>query len=303
MNWIVAKTKWIMLVSGAPTCTMLYAGIEPQAALRSTFKIRNHAGHWLLCIALAMFGATHALAQQPPASAGPPDPKLIEDLVAANRILAQQGVVDGMGHVSVRHNRDPNRYLISRARAPALVVAEDILEFDLDSNPVVDPKGQRLYSERFIHGEIYKARPDVIAVVHNHSPSVIPFSVSSVTLRAVAHSGGFLAEGLPIFEIRNAGGMTDMLVRNAALGRALAQALGKKPATLMRGHGAAVVGPSLPHVVGRSIYLELGAKLQARAMALGGTINYLDPEEGRLIEARRDYIRSWELWKREAMVK
>jgi HCOMODA/2-hydroxy-3-carboxy-muconic semialdehyde decarboxylase len=260
-------------------------------------------GHAAVLIALAALGAIQALAQQRPASAGPPDPKLIEDLVAANRILAQQGVVDGMGHVSVRHNRDPNRYLIARARAPALVVAEDILEFDLDSTPVVDPKGQRLYSERFIHGEIYKVRPDVIAVVHNHSPSVIPFTVSSVPLRAVAHSGGFLAEGLPVFEIRNAGGMTDMLVRNAALGRALAQALGNKSAALMRGHGAAVVGPSLPHVVGRSIYLELGAKLQAQTLALGGTINYLDPEEGRLIEARRDYIRSWELWKREALAK
>jgi HCOMODA/2-hydroxy-3-carboxy-muconic semialdehyde decarboxylase len=250
----------------------------------------------------AAFGALPALAQQPPPSAGPADPKLVEDLVAANRILAMEGVVDGMGHVSVRHNRDPNRYLISRARAPALVVAEDILEFDLDSNPVI-PTSQRLYSERFIHGEIYKARPDVIAVVHNHSPSVIPFTVSSVPLRAVAHSGGFMAEGLPIFEIRNAGGMTDMLVRNAALGRALAQALGNKSAALMRGHGAAVVGPSLPHVVGRSIYLEVGARLQAQAIALGGTINYLDPEEGRRIEARRDYIRSWEMWKREAMAK
>jgi HCOMODA/2-hydroxy-3-carboxy-muconic semialdehyde decarboxylase len=167
----------------------------------------------------------------------------------------------------------------------------------------VDPKGQRLYSERFIHGEIYKARPDVVAVVHNHSPSVIPFGVSGVPLRAVAHSGGFMAEAVPIFEIRTAGGMTDMLVRNAALGRALAQALGNRSAVLMRGHGAAIAGPSLPHVVGRSIYLEVGARLQAQAIALGGPINYLDPEEGRRIEARRDYIRSWELWKREAMPK
>jgi HCOMODA/2-hydroxy-3-carboxy-muconic semialdehyde decarboxylase len=263
---------------------------------------RNRTARWILGVALAGFGATPALPQQPPATAGPPDPRLIEDLVAANRILAKEGVVDGMGHVSVRHDRDPNRYLISRARAPALVVAADIMEFDLDSNPVV-PTSQRLYSERFIHGEIYKMRPDVVAVVHNHSPSVIPFSVSNVPLRAIGHSGGFMAEPVPIFEIRAAGGMTDMLVRNAALGRALAQALGGKSAVLMRGHGAAVVGPSLPHVVGRSIYLEVGARLQAQAIALGGTINYLDPEEGRRIEARRDYIRSWELWKREAMGK
>ncbi len=263
---------------------------------------RNLTARWILFIALAGFGATQALAQQPPASAGPPDPKLIEDLVAANRILAIQGVVDGQGHVSVRHNRDPNPYLLSRARAPALVVAEDLLEFDLDRNPV-DAGGRQLYSERFIHGEIYNARPDVIAVVHNHSPSVVPFTVSTVPLRAVAHSGGFIADGFPIFEIREAGGMTDMLVRTAALGRALAQVLGNKPAALMRGHGAAVVGPSLPHVVGRSISLEVGAKLQAQAMALGGTINYLDPEEGRWNEARRDYVRSWEMWKREALAK
>jgi ribulose-5-phosphate 4-epimerase/fuculose-1-phosphate aldolase len=257
---------------------------------------------WLACIAATVLAALPAAAQQRPASAGPADPKLIEDLIAANRILAQQGVVDGMGHVSVRHNRDPNRYLISLARAPELVTAADIMEYDLDSNPVRDP-GQRQYSERYIHGEIYKLRPDVMAVVHNHSPAVIPFTVSSVPLRAITHSGGFMADGLPLYEIREGNGMTDMLVSNAAYGKTLAQKLGDKSAILMRGHGAAVVGKSLPYVVGRSIYLELGAKLQAQAIALGGTINYLDPEEGRKIEARRDYIRSWELWKRQAMGK
>jgi len=248
----------------------------------------------------ALAAAQGAGAQQPPRTAGPADPKLIEELVAANRILAMEGVVDGMGHVSVRHNRDPNRYLISLARAPELVTAEDIAEYDLDSNPVVPPS-RRQYSERYIHGEIYKARPDVIAVVHNHSPALIPFGVSKVPLRAVTHSGGFFAEPVPVWEPRQAFGMTDMLVRNAALGRSLAQSLGSHAAVLMRGHGVAVVGPSLQHVVGRSIYLEVGAKLQAQAMALGGTVNYLDTEEGRKIEARRDYIRSWELWKRKAM--
>ena len=254
----------------------------------------------LFGISAALLFASAASGQSYPASAGPADPKLIEDLIAANRILAMEGVVDGMGHVSVRHDRNPNRYLISLARAPELVTAADLMEYDLDSNPVRDP-GRRQYSERFIHGEIYKLRPDVVAVVHNHSPAVIPFTVSSVPLRAIAHSGGFMADGLPNFEIRDAGGLTDMLVSNAALGRALAQKLGDKSAILMRGHGAAVVGKSLPYVVGRSIYLELGAKLQAQAIALGGAVNYLDPEEGRKIEARRDYIRSWELWKRKAM--
>lgn len=254
-----------------------------------------------LALVFAMAGVTHA--QQPPASAGPPDPKLIEDLVAANRILAMEGVLDGMGHVSVRHNRDPNRYLMARARAPELVTAEDILEFDLDSNPVAPPRTGRLYSERFIHGEIYKARSDVMAVVHNHTPALIPFSVSKVPLRAVAHSGGFFTEPVPVFEIREAGGWTDMLVRNPALGQALARSLGNRAAVLMRGHGAAVTGPSLQHVVGRSIYLDLGARLLAQALAFGGPINYLDPEEGARIEARREYSRSWEAWKKKAMGK
>jgi HCOMODA/2-hydroxy-3-carboxy-muconic semialdehyde decarboxylase len=253
-----------------------------------------------ILIAALLAVAQGAAAQQPPKSAGPADPKLIEDLIAANRILAMEGVFDAMGHVSVRHNRDPNRYLIARARAPELVTAEDIMEFDLDSNPVA-PTKQRLYSERYIHGEIYKLRSDVVAVVHNHSPGIIPFGVSKVPLRAVTHSGGFFAEPVPVWEPRQAFGMTEMLANNAALGRSLAQSLGSHAAVLMRGHGVAVVGPSLQHVVGRAVYLEVGAKLQAQAIALGGPVTYLDPEEGRKIEARRDYIRSWELWRRKAM--
>ena len=255
-----------------------------------------------ICLAAAAGVSAPALAQPWATSAGPADPQLLEDLIAANRILAMQGVVDAMGHVSVRHNRDPNRYLLSLARAPELVTEADLIEYDLDSNPVRDP-GRRQYSERHIHGEIYKLRPDVLAVVHAHTASVVPFTVSSVPLRAIAHSGGFLAEGLPMFEIRDAGGLTDMLVSNAKLGRALAEKLGDKAAILMRGHGVAVTGKSLPYVVGRSIYIGVAAKLQAEAIALGGTVSYLDPEEGRKIEARRDYIRPWELWKRQAMGK
>src|SRR5262249_49340163 len=129
----------------------------------------------------------------------PPDPQLIEDLVAANRILAQQGVVDGYGHVSVRDPRDPNRYLMSRSLAPELVTAADILEYDLDSNPVA-AAGRSLYLERFIHGEIYKARSDVKAVVHNHSPSVIPFGVTTVPLRPLYHMSAFVGAGVPAFE-------------------------------------------------------------------------------------------------------
>jgi len=242
-----------------------------------------------------------------PKSAGRPDPALISDLVAANRILAREGVLDGWGHVSVRHNLDPNRFLLSRSLAPERVGAKDILEFDLDNNAVND-KGANLYTERFIHGEIYKARPDVTAICHSHAPPVIPFGVTSVRLKPMYHRAAFIALGVPIFEIRESFGMTDMLIRNGAHGRALAKIIADKPAVLMRGHGATIVAPSLPRLVGRSIFLALNATLQMQAMALaqgGGTINYLDPEEARLIEAREGYglNRAWEAWKRKALGK
>jgi len=231
-----------------------------------------------------------------------PDLRLIEDLVAANRVLAAEGVLDGYGHVSVRHPDNPQRYFLARSRAPELVGAEDVLEFDLDSNPVEGDRGQHLYLERFIHGEVYRVRPDVRAVVHHHSPSVIPFGISQVPLQPLYHMSAFLGAGVPVYEIREAGGMTDMLVRTPALGRALAAALGRYPAALMRGHGAVVTGPGLPHVVGRSIYMELNARLQSRAIALGGPLTYLSAEEARLAEATSGaYERAWEAWKRKAV--
>ena len=242
---------------------------------------------------------------QAPASAGPPDPALVEDLVAANHILVDQGVLDGYGHVSVRHHASPERYLLARSIAPALVTAADIMELDLDSVPV-DARGRATYLERFIHGEIYRARPDVRAIVHNHSPSVIPFGVTGVPLRPLYHMSAFLAGGVPVFDIRQAsGGMTDMLVRDAALGRALARTLGAAPVALMRGHGAVVVGPSLPVAVFRSVYTEVNARLQTQAMTLGGPVTYLDPEEARRAEASITGTigRPWELWKRKAQVR
>ena len=241
-----------------------------------------------------------------PASAGKPDPRLVADLVAANRVLAREGVLDGWGHVSVRHNLDPNRYLLSRSLAPELVAAGDILEFDLDNNAVSD-RGANLYTERFLHGEIYKVRPDVVAVCHCHAPPVIPFGVIDVPLKPLYHRAAFIALGVPIFEIRDAAGMTDLLIRNPALGAALAQSIADKPAVLMRGHGATVVAPTLPRLVGRSIFLALNATLQAQALALAGSgpVRYLDPEEARLIEAREGYGlgRAWEAWKRKALAK
>jgi ribulose-5-phosphate 4-epimerase/fuculose-1-phosphate aldolase len=242
---------------------------------------------------------------QAPASAGPADPSLIEDLVAANRILVDQGVLDGYGHVSVRHNASPERYLMSRSIAPEMVTAADIMEYDLDSRPV-DAQGRASYLERFIHGEIYRVRPDVRAVVHNHSPSVIPFGVTGAPLRPLYHMSAFLAGGVPVFDIRQAsGGMTDMLVRDAALGQALARTLGTAPVALMRGHGAVVVGASLPLAVYRSVYTELNARLQAQAMALGGPVTYLDPEEARRAEVSitGTISRPWDLWKRKAQAR
>ncbi|HET6223213.1 MAG TPA: class II aldolase/adducin family protein, partial [Dongiaceae bacterium] len=229
----------------------------------------------LLAIGICLVGAT-AVAQ--PKSAGAPDPKLIEDLVAASRVLADLGVVDGFGHVSVRHDKDPNRYLMSRSMAPALVKADDILEFDLDST-AVDAKGQAVFLERFIHGEIYKARPDVKAIVHSHSPSVIPFGASKTRLQPIYHMSSFMGLDVPVFEIRDVEGpASDLLVRNAKIGEALTKVLGNKTVVLMRGHGSVTVGTSLPQVVFRAYYAEMNARLQSEAIKLGA-VTYLTPEE------------------------
>ena len=255
-------------------------------------------------LALMVGLCTPAFAQTPPASAGPVDPKLIEDLVAANRIFAMEGILDGWGHVSVRHPKDPNRYLMSRNLAAELVTIADIMEYDLDSVPV-DQRGREMYTERFIHGEIFKARPDVNAVIHTHAPPLIPFAASKIPLRPMYHRAAFVAQGIPVFDIREGFGMTDMLIRNQAHGQALAKVLGDKPAALMRSHGATVVAPSLQRLVGRSVFLVKNATLQQQAIALGGPISYLENEEARLIEAREGYglARAWEAWKRKVEIK
>jgi HCOMODA/2-hydroxy-3-carboxy-muconic semialdehyde decarboxylase len=253
----------------------------------------------VLAIGLLLCG-TAALAQ--PKSAGTPDPKLVEDLVAASRVLADLGVVDGFGHVSVRHDKDPDRFLMSRSMAPALVKADDILEFDLDGM-AVDAKGQAVFLERFIHGEIYKARPDVKAVVHSHSPSVIPFGVSKTRLQPIYHMSSFMGVDVPVFEIRDVEGPgSDLLVRNQKLGTALAKVLGTRTVVLMRGHGSVTVGTSLPQVVFRAYYAEMNARLQSEAIKLG-EVTYLTPEEAAAAAKTNDALvmRPWELWKRKAM--
>lgn len=213
---------------------------------------------------------------------------LIDDLVIANHILFQQGVLDSFGHVSARHPTNSNHFLMSRATAPGLVQPPDILSFDLDGVPLKDTN-QSLYMERFIHSELYKARGDVNAIVHSHSPTVISFSITQTELRPVFHRASFLSRGVPVFEIREvAGAKNNILVNDAKRGEALAQALGEKNVALMRGHGNVVVASRLRLAVSRAIETEANAKLQLQAIMIGGPINYLSAEEAETLEADLD---------------
>lgn len=222
----------------------------------------------------------------------------IDDLVWANRILVNENVLDGFGHVSVRDPLQTDRFLIARSMAPALVTTADVLTCDLDGS-VHDAQGRRTYMERFIHSEIYRARPDVLAVVHSHSPALIPFGVTGARLRPICHMSSFLGSLTPVFEIRMAAGEnTDMLVRNTELGRALADTLGPHQVALMRGHGGVAVGVSLPQAVFRAVYTESNARLQAQAMALGA-VEYLSAGEAEAAtETNNGQLeRPWQLWK------
>jgi ribulose-5-phosphate 4-epimerase/fuculose-1-phosphate aldolase len=234
------------------------------------------------------------------------DPDLVEDLVAANRTLARLGVLDAFGHISARDPRDPRRYLISRSIAPESVTAADILVLDLDSQ-IVRPQdeGKLLYRERFIHGEIYKARSDVNAVVHSHSPTVVPFTVTRAKLRPLLHNAGFLGLGVPLFEIRkHAGDGTDLMILTPSLGEDLARKLGKEAAVvLMRGHGDSVVGPTLPNAVFRAYYTEINARQQLAAITIGGPINFMTRAEALTSNDAmlRASARPWALWRKRAL--
>src|SRR5215468_5255025 len=214
-----------------------------------------------LALAAALLVGAPAAAR---AQAAPELAALIDDLVVANHILYHQGVLDGFGHVSVRHPGVPGHFLMARALAPGRVTRDDILEFDADAKPV-KAGGPPVYSERFIHSEIYRARPDVMAVIHSHSPTVIPFSVTQVRLRPVATTASFLSPAVPVFEMRESAGMTNLLVDDTARGKALAAVLGANPVALMRGHGDVVVGPGVRRAVSRAIYTEINARLQLQA--------------------------------------
>jgi ribulose-5-phosphate 4-epimerase/fuculose-1-phosphate aldolase len=230
---------------------------------------------------------------------------LIQDLVIANRILATEEVVDAYGHVSVRHPDNPRHFLIARSVAPELVTAEDIVELDLDGQPVRDEK-RTLYLERFIHAAIFEARPDVTAVVHAHAEDTLAFGVAdAIKLRPVIHSGSFIGTEVPVWDIADNFGATNLLVTNMEQGRDLAKRLGEYNVALMRGHGFAAAGRSLIEVVRMSVYLPRNARTLMRAKQLGGTIKYLSQGE---IDARnRGYSpystetwRAWEYWANKA---
>jgi ribulose-5-phosphate 4-epimerase/fuculose-1-phosphate aldolase len=255
-------------------------------------------------VALAAMGALMATIDAK-AEALPADPALIDDLVAANRILYDQGVVDGFGHVSVRHDKNAEHFLLARSMAPGLVTSSDIMEFDREGN-AVDPQERAVYLERFIHSEIYKAHPEVRAVVHSHSPAVIPFGVTSVPLRPIFHLSSFLTGGVPVFEIREAGGpATDMLIRTPELGASLSRTLGAAPVALMRGHGDVVVASSLKEVVFRAVYTEVNARLEAEALRLSplGQVTFLNDEEAAKATTTNAGVltRAWDLWKAKAL--
>lgn len=249
-------------------------------------------------------GNAHSISHSNTISHADNDDQRIADLVTGNHILFDQGVVDGFGHISARCVKNPAHFWLSQSRAPGIVTKDDILEFNEDSQPV-NSHGRPLYSERFIHGEVYRARPDVISVVHSHSTAVIPFGVTGVALRPVIHTAGFLPQVTPVFEIRDAAGEDNgILVATNQLGAALAKALGKSPVVLMRGHGDTVVGPSVKAAVYRAVYVQLDAQVQAESLMLGGgKVTYLNPMEATNVDKMTEgngVERVWQIWEARA---
>jgi ribulose-5-phosphate 4-epimerase/fuculose-1-phosphate aldolase len=229
---------------------------------------------------------------------------VIEELVLGNHILYDQNVFDCYGHLSARHPADPEKFLLSWAIAPGIVAADDILTYDLAGKPLND-RGKEQFSERFIHSEIYAARPDVMGVVHSHSSAIIPFTIVDEPLRPVWHVSSFLSGGVPTFDPQPAMGDTDLLVRTSELGKALVQTLGDGIAVLMRGHGSAVVGRNVREAVYRAVYTETNARIQSEAARFGKPIKFLSTGEAALMDKwlNPDVRRPWELWCDEAKAK
>jgi HCOMODA/2-hydroxy-3-carboxy-muconic semialdehyde decarboxylase len=226
---------------------------------------------------------------------------IIEELVTANRILAREAIVDSFGHISARHPDNPQRYLLSRSRAPDCIEAADIMEFTLEGDPI-DARGRAPYLERFIHGALYEARPDVMSVVHNHSESVIPFGVTGRKIKPIFHMGASIGHEVPVWDSHEHFGDTALLVENMEMGRDLAKHMGAGATSLMRGHGATVVGKNVRHAVYISVYLEVNARLQKEAMGMGD-VHFLTPGEVDKVAARTGPYginRAWENWCRRA---
>ena len=272
--------------------------------------MKNHTLVAVTIVAVAAITVVLAGQTAKPAPGSGGNGTLLDDLVVANRILANENILDGLGHISVRSLTNPNHFFQSRDLAPGLVTAADILEYDLDGNPV-NPKGPASVRERFIHGAIYKARPEVKSVVHSHMVSVLPFTDVTTPLRPMYHMAAFLVPGVPVFEIRDVRGHVGMLVDDNTSGDALAKTLGDRTVALLRGHGAAIVGSSIPDAVSNAIFLDVNARVQSQAIALGGNIHYLtqadlapptpNQQPSALPGSQGYYPRSWPIWKAKAM--
>ena len=255
-----------------------------------------------------LLGAASVWGQANPTSAGPVDPLLLEDLALSYRILTDRGIMDGLGHSSIRHPANPNRYLISRNRATGLVTPADLMELDLDSRPV-DPSA-RSYQEVHIHAEIYKVRPDVNAVIHHHAPGTVSWGMGKIPMMPMNQSSRWMLDGVPFFDYRNIqiagdkGWEETNLIHTAARGQAVARTLAGSPALLLVNHGAVVVGSTITEAVGRSIYMEINTEVQTAAMLRGGEVTYYDAAgELRATGSRSDFGRQWDLWKAEGCAK
>jgi len=228
--------------------------------------------------------------------------RVISDLVVANRILAREGVVDAFGHISARHPERPDRYIMSRSRAPELVTSDDLMVFELDGTPV-DARGRTPYAERAIHSGLYEARPDVQAVIHNHSYDVIPFSVTRAQLRPMIHVAASMGASAPVWDIRDKFGDGDMLVVTMDQGRELARAVGQGSLALMRGHGCVVAGETIKLAVMTAVYTQVNARLQMAALRLGEP-KYLTAGEIEAMTRRQKTPvasdRAWEYWRERA---
>jgi ribulose-5-phosphate 4-epimerase/fuculose-1-phosphate aldolase len=208
------------------------------------------------------------------------DADVIADLVLAYGILVNEAVLDSFGHISARSAANPDRFLLPRAMPPSIVAAEDVLEFSVETSQPIDPRGRRVNGERYLHGEIYKARPDVSAIVHSHSQAVIPFSITSVPLRPVIVQAGFMPLQIPNFEIRESrGNGRGMQITDPGRGAALAKTLGDSPLAIMRGHGNVVVGSSVKQATVFAAYTDINARMQAQAMQLDSNIVVMDEPE------------------------